>query len=272
MSRSFEKYFDENGILCTMPGYDSGDGSQKMGLYRFSRYLKFKDNPEQLSRETAKFNQECEILESPKKNWYVRSPALGQPWWSNPRTFSRDQQRSLVMAMGAFGFTKRIIGLMWEHLKRFGFYQNDMEITGQKKLADIMGPDHLGEYLRALYMSGLKFLIILWPLLILTDLWAILGLILQWRQYENPDDCDEDNLIMHLLQAKHALPTPISWLHRYIYIKYRPIAGFLDENKTVPLSKALTRLNGPQSALAWKHRPPTAPDFLSVYKEYLDEV
>ena len=186
-NRNFDNYFDENGILGTLNGdgtHDTGDGAQKMGLLRFGRYIKFRDNPEQLMRERAKLAQELDILESPdQKGWYVRSPGIGRKWWSDRYTFSRDQQRSIVMAMGALKQTKRLYRIAWEHIKRGGWYQNYYSIDRSTsilpdfvvrafpslrgfKIPDIAAPDHVGEYIRAFFMAGQWHFGLLYPFLL----------------------------------------------------------------------------------------------------------
>jgi hypothetical protein len=256
--RYFDNYFDENGILSTIgpDGFDSGDGCQKMGLYRFGRYIKYKNNPEQLAREEAKYAQELDMLECPtRKGWYIRSPSLGGKWWSNPYCFSRDQHRSLVMAMGALKQRKRLLRLIWEHIKRGGFYQNIQTLEGTSQFPDVMAPDHAGEMVRALYMAGFKFVLLLYPLLFIADLSALIGLLLSFPKWKDPNEADDDNMVMSYLQAKMAMPTPISYLVRKIYFKYRPNCfGYSYD------------ISGPESAIAYKHREETgAPPMYDLY-------
>lgn len=279
---SFDDYFDNDGLLVTMPDQDGGDSAQMMGLLRFGQYIKYKNDPEMLGRLQGRFNQELDILTHvelvkdkddtiiksiPHPGTYVRHPGLGK-WWANPKTFSRDQQRSIVMAMGAMKLKKKLFQIFWNHIKRFGFYQNTEDFDGTKKpLADFASPDHWGEYIRAFYMSGLKFFILLWPLLLFTDLFALIGLLLCFPSWDsNPDDADDDNLIMHTLQAK-SMPTPISWLTRWLYFKYRSVAGYKEDLKITPL-KTIHKKNGPLSAVTWKHRTATgSPPFAGLYAD-----
>lgn len=274
---SFEPYFDDqSGLLCTWNGstWDGGDSAQKTGLYRFGRWLKFRKDKDQLAREQAKFAQECDMLEYPyRKNWYIRSPSNGRLWWNNPHTFSRDQHRSLVMAMGALKQQKRLWKLLWEHVKRGFLYQNNRKIEDLNawKMPDVTAPDHLGEIIRALYMAGAKWLIVIWPLMLIADLSALVGLLLSFPKWKNPDEADDDNLIMSVLQAKYAMPTPISYLVRKIYKRYRPVAGYTKES--LPLrNEFLIKRSGPASAIQWKHRFETgAPPFASLYLPILEK-
>jgi hypothetical protein len=274
--RSWDNYFDESGLLCTYQNgeYDGGDSCQKMGLYRLGRYIKYKNNPEQLAREQAKYAQELDMLECPtRKGWYIRSPSLGRKWWSNPYCFSRDQHRSLVMAMGALKQRKRLLRLIWEHFKRGGFYQNIQTLEGNTQFPDVMAPDHAGEMVRALYMAGFKFVLLLYPLLLIADLSALIGLLLSFPHWKNnPDSGDEDNAIMSHIQARLSLPTPISYLNRKIYFNMMPIMGFTDETKLVALRDTNTTISGPESALLWKHRIATgAPPFAELYSPIIQK-
>lgn len=280
---SFDRYFDiDTGLLSTWSGdnYDGGDSCQKTGLYRFGRWFKIKHDKDLLVREKAKFEQECQMLESSeRKNWYIRSPSQRSTWWSNPYCFSRDQHRSLVMAMGRYGQQKRLWKLLWEHTKRGFLYQNNRQIDNPTKwkMPDVTSPDHFAEILRALYMAGAKWLIILWPVLLFTDLCALIGLLASFPKWQNPDEADDDNMIMSYLQAKYALPTPISFLVRKIYKTTRPIAGFTDESKTQSIKslydhdQRVLLCLGPLTAMQWKHRKSTgAPPFATLYAEILE--
>lgn len=291
---SFDNYFDpESGILGTTKdgvAFDTGDGAQKMGLLRFGRYLSFKNDKEKVQREEAKYSQELDALESPeRKGWYVRSPAIGKLWWKNPYCFSRDQFRSTVIAMGALKQRKRLLRLVWEHVKRLGFHQNIETINGANELPDILvrlfpklkgkqvpdvtSPDAWGEILRALIMA-FPVLKVLYPVLFIilcvTDLFALGGLLLSFNHWKNPDEADDDNMIMSYLQAKYAIPTPISLLTRKIYKHYRPAAGFTDDTKVFPLTKQ--GRTGAFMAICWKHRPSEgAPPFGALYLSILEK-
>lgn len=270
----FDEYFDEAGLLTNGSNRDGGDSAQMMGLYRFGRYMQLRGNKGALQREQAKFAQELNMLTYEewvldKENHvqekhshpgvYVRHPKpCHEAWWANPRTFSRDQQRSLAMAMGALKQRKALWQIFWQHIKRIGWYQNDQEIDGKKKLADFAAPNILGEYTRAFYMAGIVPVAILWPVLLATDLSALVGLVINfaytWKQF---DSCDDDNDIMAHLQAKVALPTPISWLNRKLYKWFRP--------------KCNAPGNGPISAFNRKHRSETgSPPFGELYTPILE--
>lgn len=271
----FEPYFDAQGCLVNLSinTGDGGDTAHNLGMYRFGKYLENKHNKERLAKEGFKFENELDMLEDPeRKNWYRRHPNPGQ-WWSRSDNFTRDQQRPLVIAMGALKRRKRLCGIFWEHIKRGGFYQNSRHPDPNRgpKLPDFAAPNHWGEYLRAFYMAGFKFLIVLYPLLLITDVFMHIGMLLNRKKWKNPDHADDDNMIMSYTQAAEALPTPISWYSRRWYTKNRPLAGYVD---TMPLrnTNATIKITGPASAMAWKHRSETgAPPFYTQWKPILDE-
>lgn len=273
---SFDNYFDDHGLLVNMADGrpDGGDTAQMTGLYRFGQWLKAKreKDKETLARIQGRFAQECEMLtyvelvknkqndvidHKPHPGVFVRNPGPGYPAWAaNPHTFSRDQQRSLVVAMGALKQKKQLWLTLKRHVARLGWYQNDQEIDGSKKTADFAAPDILGEYIRAFWMAsgpvGRVLGLLAYPVVLLTDVSAFVGMLLNFINWRNPNDVDDDNAYMTMLQAKHALPTPLSWLARKIYKHLRP--------------------GGPLHAMEWKHRSETgSPPFFELYKETLEK-
>lgn len=283
---SFDNYFSPNsGLLINRSGpinEDGGDSAQMTGMYRFGKALTIKRNTEQHDRECARFNQELDILthtegygsrdllgvvheQKTYPGTYVRHPKPCYPGWAaDPKVFSRDQTRSLYMAMGELKQKKKLIQLTWQQVKRFSFYQNTHEIDGKKKFcADVMAPDHAAEIIRAWFSAGFWFVALLYPLVLLGDVCALLGFISNMIQWRNPEEADDDNLVMSILQAQRSLPTPLSWLHRKLYKNLRP--------RTHETDKAVS---GPQSALNYKHReatgsPPLAVLYEPILKEYL---
>ena len=237
----FDDYMDQAGLLYNNANglKDTGDSAQMTGLLRFGKWL---SAPDQASRDKQqyKLEQELDVL-TYTEGWhgkdltgaeqksisypgiYVRHPKPCYPGWaSNPHDFSRDQQQSLVIAMGALKQPKKLWQIFWQHCKRFGFYQNDQDITGAKQIPDFATPDRLGEYIRAFWMAGIWPMVLLWPLLLFTDLSAFIGLMISFYNWRDPSQADDDGLIMSMLQAKKALPTPISFLIRKLFKWFRP--------------------------------------------------
>ena len=221
--RKMDWYFDHYGLLVVKPWpepwtYDNGDAgdcAHNTGFNRFLRYCKFKNDPDQLNREQNKFAQELDMLEDPKKrNNYRRHPDETY-WYSRSNNFSRDQQRPLVMAMGALKQKKRLFGLIWEQVKRFGLYQNNRhpDETRGWKMPDVPAPNHIGEYIRAIYMLGgvFKLIAVLYPVLVVCDMCGFIGTLFARKDWVNPNEADDDNRIMATIQAQLALPTPNSY-------------------------------------------------------------
>lgn len=267
----FDGYFDQAGLLTNiLNGYDGGDSAQMTGLYRFGRWMKFRNDPAMLAREQAKLSSELDILTYTQGHdyidltgvkhdsisypgIYVRHPMPCSPSWvGNPHTFSRDQQRSLVFAMGALKQKKSLWQIFCQHVKRLGWYQNDQDSYGNSLTPDFIAPNVLGEYVRAGFMAGSWFLSILWPLLLASDLFMFIGVLISLYQQRDPNEADDDNLILSLLQAKVSLPTPLSWLSRKIFKLFRP--------------------NGYDYGMKTKHRQETGspPFYLELFKEILD--
>lgn len=267
--RSMDSYFDHHGYL-TMADGDGGDSCQKTGFYRYIRSIKFKDDANFLPKETAKFEQELDGLECPDKPGYYRRHPDPEPisrggWWRDPCVFSRDQQRSLTIAMGAYGQRKRLYRLTWELIKRFGFYQNTCTAEFKKKIPDVSSPENWAEIFRAFWQAKCYWAIFTYPLILIGDAWKILGILTAYPSWKNnPDDADDDNLILSTLQARESLPTPLSYLARKLYSKIRPVAGYTGEDKAIPMRNKV-RWHGPYSALAWKHREATGAPPLAEY-------
>lgn len=193
----FDAYFDKNGLLVkiTQPYPEDGDGTntaQDTALYRFGKYLKNIDNPKELDREAARYNQEMDMLEHPLlPNYYLSHPDQGS---NDPKAFSTYHLLSLIITAGVYGLKSRLLGILLAQFKRLGRYQNKQFFS----LA------HTGIWLRALYLSGYKFSAVLYPLLILTDALYFLHVAFFHTNFELT--------LMSLLQSRLALTTPFSLL------------------------------------------------------------
>lgn len=208
-------HFDEHGLIVQSDG-DGGDTAQRTGMFYY------------VHRDERAFERALDLLEV-EPGVYVRHP-FQHDFRNEPHRFSRDQQRPLVIALGKCGMHDRLWRLTRAHLMRMGKYQN----------VDVMGPSHLGEYVRAFRFKAL------YPLLWITDL----GLLFSSLETAvtarfDADFTDDNNHLLSLLQAQDIMPTPISWLARKIYKNFRP------EN----LGNSILGEPSPaQGALAWYHR------------------
>ncbi len=208
-------HFDRYGLIVQADG-DGGDTAQRTGMFYF------------IHRDPTGFRKALDKLEV-RPGIYVRHP-FQEGFRNDPLEFSRDQQRALVMALGKYNFQGHLWRLIWTHVSRLGKYQN----------RDFIGPSHLGEYIRALRSQTL------YPVLWITDIGLLVSSI-KTATIKRVDlnDVDDNNHIMSLAQARETLPTPISWLARKIYKKFRP------ENRgTILLGERCAA----QGALSWYHR------------------
>ena len=125
---------------------------------------------------------------------------------------------------------ERLGRLAIEHVLRLGKYQN----------LDFISPIGIGEYIRAF---NAKFL---YPVVALTDITLFFGsLHLVSMARFDPDEVDDNNHAMTLLQSKDVMPTPFSWLALKSYLWLRP--------KNMGNS-VLGKEDAVQGALAWYHR------------------
>lgn len=191
-------YRDKYGLIVQADG-DGGDTAQRMGMWGFADVVEENFSVEAMAHFKAALQLEVE------PGIFVRHPH--QPdFRSDPKEFSRDQQDALVMYLAE---RHRITA--WRafknHVKRFGKYQN-------KDWANLAT---ISVYIRALQLWWL------WPVLFITDLHYVISPILAYpSQKRNPDDVDDINSILRMLQSTYRYPTLTAWLGRKIYVAIRP--------------------------------------------------
>lgn len=208
-------HMDDLNLIVQADG-DGGDTAQRTGMFYF------------LYHDPNGFQQALEKLEV-YPGIYVRHPAQ-RDFRSDPRRFSRDQQRPLIIAMGKYGMTDRLWRMFAGHVLRMGKYQN----------MDVIGPIGIGEYIRAFDAK------LFYPLLLATDLNLFLSsLYLIAEASLDPNNVDDNNHVMTLLQARDVMPTPFGWLALKAYLELRP----QNFGNTV-----LGKPHPVHGALAWYHR------------------
>lgn len=157
-------YLDQHGLIVQQ-NMDGGDSAQRMGF--FYATMQFRAllgcGPWVIPEGMASFPDACKTLSTPKG--FIRNPVQ----WNDPKDFSRDQARPMMIAAGTFGM-KDVI----EALKpKWGFYQN----------YDIASPENWNEYNRAIGMGPSD----------LGDAWNYAGVVIRCRQAaKNPDDVGDD--------------------------------------------------------------------------------
>ncbi len=206
---------------------------------------------------------------------YVRYPdaEYETAWMADPATTSRDQISSAVIWMG-YAMKREMLQRQWnQQCSRWGFYQNTVGIWPKptdtpKKWwqVDFWSPEHIMQYVRSHYMIEEKgwgdtnFHFKKWLLqfvMCFTDLFMLGNvMVILTMGYLDADFSDDDNAILSMLQAKDIMDTPTAKLARWLY-GFRPIAGYVDEEKTKTLRSLGKPIPG--SAVLWKHRGPLAP-------------
>lgn len=270
-TKNLSVYIDEYGLPCQVEGdysFGGGDTANRIGLIGVANALAkgihtvgVEVDEEQGSAMVNSMLSKVEII----PGIMVRHPEPTK-WWSEPRFFSRDQQSAVVIGAGFANNKALVKRLLVKHLKRFGLYQNfqinKTDVDGKKKLVqgDVATPEHFNFYLRALKLYPL------YPLLLLGDLFTLFNsLIIIFKSFIDADDTSNDlNHIASLLQSKKVMPTPISWLARKVYVKFRRNAGPDDKNRLVGF--------GPQTALDWYFTDKTssAPPINELFKSFLE--
>lgn len=221
MDDNFNNYTDINGLITEMNG-DAGDTCQREGMLGFGLYMAGEPGKDLYDHAMSLLEVAPGVL--------VRNPWPKDAWWANPLNLSRDQTRPIVMAAGAYGDVQFLKDNLLNLIKNFFCYPNiypnwtkpgDAEYV--KKFPDIASPENLAEYIRAFKMAGYKKMGLLYPLVLLGDLFKLLGTL--WSVFvvdRDPTQADDLNTIISHLQAFKALPTPLSWLSRKIYARFRP--------------------------------------------------
>lgn len=208
-------HLDENGLIVQADG-DGGDTAQRTGMFYY------------LYNDREGFTRALDQLEV-DSGIYVRHP-IQEGFRSDPRRFSRDQQRPLTIALGKYGMTDRLWRMFSGQMLRMGKYQN----------LDVIGPIGIGEYIRAF---NAKFF---YPVLLLTDINLFLSsFYLVIEASFDPNSVDDNNHVMTLLQARDVMPTPFGWLAMRVYMKFRP----RNYGNTI-----LGKSDPVHGALAWYHR------------------
>lgn len=209
---------DQYGFVVQADG-DGGDTAQRTGMFYY------------VHRDVEGFSRALDQLEV-APGIYVRHPYQGD-FRSDPRRFSRDQQRPLVIALGRYGMKDRLLRMAKQHALRLGKYQN----------LDFISPVGFGEYVRAFDTKAL------YPTLLVSDFFLFIGSIhLVVTANFDPDEVDDNNHVMTLMQAQDVMPTPFGALAMMTYLKFRPMN----------LGNTVFGIEDPvQGALAWYHRAET---------------
>lgn len=215
--------------------------------------------------------QETEKLLCHSKGLYVRHP---DPtfWGSDPRNCSRDQLAPVICYLaflssrsGELGkeYRTKLKDLLIACLKRGMFAQNiypnwvsARSPLAKKKVPDFINFDLWGIFARG-WVNTWAFPIAL-PFVLLGDLFLVLSVLVHiygpvtkdgtLEFYSpGPDSVDDDNINNCLMVAQHTYSTPLAYLARKVYKKYRKANfGNMQLGEKDPI----------MGALAWYHRAP----------------
>lgn len=271
----------KNGLIVQKDNC-GGDTAQREGFYAITQPLV---DVQKLSYELA-----IRKLEPNKDGNWIRNPDTHP----DPNDFTRDQQTPNILAMGINKLIRPLYRMFKAQVKRFG-------LTQRKEL---VSPEFINLYIRSFAYSNILLKIALavtYPILLIGDLFTLLNTlnIVYWRSREvgkirkflgdkvhwifkqgepsNHEGVPQDvygagNVgvdLNHLviLRSTEIYPTPISFLAKYIYFKYRPSYKWSYENDTekayiddsqIGAAYALDRYfrpetgGNPELAVAWK--------------------
>lgn len=254
---------DRDGLFVTKEG-DGGDTLANESSYGLA--TKFSNSPAAWSWQVT-----CQSLQ-PKKGIWIRHPDLSK-WYSDPRTTSRDQ---LIPTMIVLGMNKQYKDLFFTQARiilRGFFAQNiyrnwDPISTQTPKIPDtLLG--HINVMIRCWGTLALP----LYPVVLLWDIISLVVFLTQWMMSSpNPSNCDDRNGINAHIVAIYALPTPFSYLERYLYARYRTatlasIPGSSWANKSnMPIEK--NRVMGALTLYFWENNQVIAEAYRPIIKKY----
>lgn len=192
---------DTHGLLVQDDG-DGGDSARSEWSYYLAGCAAKRNEPYEL------FNNEMTEM--------VRNPTPNM-WWSNPSLTSRDQALHAFTYLADSPTREVFYAFLKAHIKRGLRCQN----------GDLLWAN-INTITRAMQWS------ILWPITVLWDISLLIGAMerchwlprwdqdnkrIVWRN--DPDDVGDDlNLQMSFAQPGH--PSPVRWLARKLYVKFRP--------------------------------------------------
>jgi len=275
--RKIEDYVDKFGVITQKDG-DGGDSIHKTLMYHLG--CKWWAYPSGILNYWESLNK---FVCWPHQYSFRRHPDSSK-WYGHCDRLSRDQATPLVISLGEFGFKKILWVFMLKHILRLGFMTNTrrnwqyptlkehnehnhwVDWNYDWKLPDFAGPEFWGYYIRALKLWPL------YPLLVLFDFENLVNTIIKcWFYGKDPKNSDDQNHILSLLQSQRRLPTPISWLSRKVYVRYRPMAQQpkIDSNGCIEYRT----YSGPQSALQYYFAEEHGgPPIDLVFKEIVEDM
>ncbi len=228
-TRNISRYIDEYGMIVQLDG-DGGDSFHRMNMYDVGYKKREQLNISNKHWPSIDMEKTLNKLECPNSKGLYRRHPKPKIWYSDCDRLSRDQTIPFIYASGLSGRYKRLFKFMIRHIFRLGFMtnvRNNHSMPGDEnykwKIPDWCGPRIFNMYIRAFLTERPKLAIFLMPILMLGDLQNFINSLIKVFIYGKKSNHSDDlNHILILMQAKETAPTPLSWLARKIYAKYRP--------------------------------------------------
>jgi len=281
--KTFETYIDEYGMYSEKFSneWSSGDSMQRVGFKFLANYFKHKifgteESFLELKKAIVVFYKQLDQIRV-SKGIYCRHPRKSK-WTSDYKETSRDQHISLIVALGFLQDKKELWSFTWRHILRLGVFNNIIEQGDDQfqkpwykrkvKLPDITSPAHWGMLIRAWRAWPL------YPVLLLGDLFNLIGTFITiYNCKVDPSTYDDISGMCLMFQEKYILPTPIGWLNRKIYFKYRPAYMMAKSEKPDTIIYTRTKeISGAKYSLyryfKWDWQPP----FDVLYDDIIDKI
>jgi hypothetical protein len=256
-------------------GKDGGDTCHRMYTFWFRKFLLCDlglidgQDLKNTTKTVLDIAQTQSMLEV-DSGIYIRNPDPNE-WYSDPRNVSRDQLVPVIClwAYLSFHFQDKNLShsvrsnlrrLLWACLSRGMFAQNIYPngVDPRKEKVEEKMPDFINFELWGIFARG--FVGTLWfplalPFVLFGDFALIISALVKVFapvvkndtlifKSQGLDDVDDDNMNNVLMATQYVFPTPMSWLARKIYKKFRKI-----NNGNVVLGEKSTIMG----ALRWYH-------------------
>ncbi len=281
-------HVDRFGLIVTADG-DGGDTCHRMYTSMLRLILLYtlgiiKELPDSFSRVpiigTLEYDFEPNI-----DGIYIRHPDPNM-WYSDPRNHSRDQIVPVICFQALMSSSKTELiasqaraaqlRLLRSQLSRYMFAQNiypnwvdPRKESVKKKLPDFINFEIWGALART-WIKTRYFLLAL-PFVLIGDFSLVLSVLfkcfapinvdgtLKFR-LPGPNDVDDDNINSLLMLSQHVFQTPLSWIARKIYKRFRP------QNNGNLVLKEKSAVMG---ALMWYHKDDN-PEIAEIAREIVE--
>lgn len=284
---------DENNVVLQRD-YDGGDSLGRTGNLYFHKGLTLKET--KFIYAKLEYRKALDSLKAINSDGdYVR---YSKEPYNQYKDMSRDNKMQAILAMGALKMKKEIAQAFWADVKRFFRTPN----------GDFIGPTEINMYIRAYHLAGENSMI-LYPIVCLFDLGQLVnsalisflkgkepGPIRRWladkglyfmvQDYPksvNPTAWQawsihgENNVgddILHnlnIILSRKSLPTPISYLSRIVYKRYRPVYDTKFEGEFSWVQKHDYKNPGQYAFDRYYNPASNANPFNHLYRDLLEE-